>query len=212
MTFVNREPLNSATDTGNTRPYFGATWSNNWEKLTPDTHPQYYKIFTLVYDEVKNGFICFHSAWPNIMSTRGNTIYASKPSEQNRIYVHNSGNYNTFFDVQYNGHIEGVVNIDPNLSKTFEAVQVVTHTTPERLDFGTRDHVSFLTSSEFEELEDFYYSPIKNDSTVTGINSGDTSRLWGRFLKVKLTFAPNLFQKLVNYVVKYRSNPRLYNK
>ncbi len=203
---------NSNPDTGNTRPYFGATWANNWEKLTPDTHPQYYKIFNLVYDEVKNGFICFQSAWPNIMATRGNTVYTTKPNEQNKIYVHNAGAYNTFYDAQYNGHIEGVVNIDPNLSKTFEAVQVVTHTTPERIDFGTRDHVSFLTSAEFEELEDFYYAPVKNDSTITGINSGDTSRLWGRYLKVKLTFAPNLFQKLVDYVVKYRSNSRLYNK
>lgn len=203
---------NTATDTANTVPYFGPSWSNNWDKLTPDTHPQYYKIFTLVYDEVKNGFICFHSMWPNIMATRGNTVYTSKPNEQNKIYVHNTGNYNTFYDTQYNGHLEGVVNIDPNLSKTFEAVQVVSDTTPDRLDFATRDHISFLTSAEFEELEDFYYAPVKNDSTGTGVNSGDTSRLWGRYLKIKMRFAPNLFQKLINYVVKYRANPRLYNR
>lgn len=203
---------NSALDTGNTVPYFGASWSSNWEKLTPDTHPQYYKIFTLVYDEVKNGFISFQSAWPNIIATRSNTIYTSKPNEQNKIYVHNAGSYNTFYDTQYNGHIEGVVNIDPNLSKNFEAIQVVSDITPERLDFTTRDHVSFLTSAEFEELEDFYYAPIKNDSTGTGVNSNDTSRLWGRYLKIKLRFAPNIFQKLINYVVKYRPNPRLYNK
>lgn len=203
---------NTATDTANTVPQFGPSWANNWDKLTPDTHPQYYRIFTLVYDEVKNGFICFHSMWPNIMTTRGNTVYTSKPNEQNKIYVHNGGNYNTFYDTQYNGHIEGVVNIDPNLSKTFEAVQVVSDTTPDRLDFGTRDHISFLTSAEFEELEDFYYSPVKNDSTVTGTNSGDTSRLWGRYMKIKMRFAPNLFQKLINYVIKYRANPRLYNK
>ena len=209
--FVYRKK-NSLTDTANTVPQFGPSWANNWDLLTPETHPQYYKIFTLVYDEVKNGFICFHSTWPNIMTTRGNTVYTSKPNEQNKIYVHNSGNYNTFYDTEYNGHIEGVVNIDPNLSKTFEAVQVVSDTTPDRVDFGTRDHVSFLTSAEFEELEDFYYAPVKNDSTVSGVNSSDTSRLWGRYLKVKLRFAPNLFQKLVNYVVKYRANPRLYNK
>jgi hypothetical protein len=146
------------------------------------------------------------------MAARTNTIYTSKPNEQNKIYVHNSGNYNTFYDVQYNGHIEGVVNLDPNMSKIFEAVQVVTDTTPDRIDFATRDHVSFLSSAEFEELEDFYYAPVKNDSTGTGVNSNDTSRLWGRYLKVKLRFAPNLFQKLINYVVKYRVNSRLYNR
>jgi hypothetical protein len=215
LPFIYRKKDNNGTpltDTINTVPFFGANWTNNWQQLSPDTHPQYYSLFTLVYDEVKNGFICFHSMWPNIMTTRTNTIYTSKPNEQNKIYVHNSGSYNTFYDVQYNGHIEGVANIDPNMSKTFEAVQVVSDITPDRVDFGTRDHVSFLTSAEFEELEDFYYAPVKNDSTVTGVNSGDTSRLWGRYLKIKMRFAPNVFQKLINYVIKYRVNPRLYNK
>jgi hypothetical protein len=211
LPYIYRKTVNGS-DSLNTVPGLGASWPSRWEQLSPDTHPQYYKIFTLVYDEVKNGFVCFKSAWPNIMTTRGNTVYTSKPNEQNKIYVHNSGNYNTFYDVQYYGHIEGVVNIDPNMSKIFSAVQVVTDTTPERLDFTTRDHVSFLTSAEFEELEDFYYAPIKNDSTVTTINSGDTSRLWGRYIKVKLRFAPNLFQKLLNYVIKYRPNSRLYNR
>ena len=218
--------LSNGGDTLNTVPGLGATWTSKWEQLSPDTHPQYYKFFTLVYDEVKNGFICFQTAWPNIMATRTNTIYTTNPSvivpnplqlqntsiQQNQIFVHNTGNYNTFYNIQYNGHIEGVVNIDPNASKTYEAVQVVSDITPDRMDFATRDHVSFLTSAEFEELEDFYYAPVKNDSTGTGVNSGDTSRLWGRYLKVKMRFAPNLFQKLINYVIKYRVNPRLYNK
>lgn len=225
MPYVYRKTVNNG-DSLNTVPGLGVNWTSRWEQLSPDTFPQYYKFFTLVYDEVKNGFICFKTAWPNIMATRTNTIYTTNPSvitpnpavgnvtvsQQNKIYVHNAGNYNTFFDVQYNGHIEGVVNIDPNMSKTFEAVQVVSDTTPDRMDFGTRDHVSFLTSAEFEELEDFYYAPIKNDSTGTGVNSNDTTRLWGRYLKVKLRFAPNLFQKLINYVIKYRVNPRLYNR
>ena len=78
----------------------------------------------------------------------------------------------------------------------YEAVQVVSDTTPNRLDFTTRDHVSFLTSAEFEEREDYFYAPVKNDSTGTGLNDGDTSRLWGRYMKIKFTFAPNVFQKL----------------
>jgi hypothetical protein len=146
------------------------------------------------------------------MTTRTNTFYSSKPNEQNKIYVQNTGSYNTFYGTGYDGYIEGVVNYDPNLSKTYEAVQAVTSTTPKRIDFGTRDHVSYLDDVEFEELEDYYYAPVKNDSTVTGINSGDTSRLWGKYLKIKLKFQAGVFQKLLNYVVKFRANPRLYNK
>lgn len=197
---------------GNDIPGIGPLWQTYWDQLTPESHPQYYSYFTLVYDEVKNGFISKLSMWPNILASRTNTFYTTKPNEQNKIYVQNTGQYNTFYGAGYDGFIEGVVNYDPNLSKTYEAVQAVTHTTPKRMDFGTRDHISYLDDVEFEELEDFYYAPVKNDSTSTGSNSGDTSRLWGKYLKIKLKFEAGVFQKLLNYVVKFRANPRLYNK
>lgn len=211
MSYVYRCKINH-TSSGNDIPGMGFFWPTYWEALTPLTHPQYYTSFTVVYDEVKNGFISKLSMWPNIMTTRTNTFYTSKPNEQNKIYVQNTGSYNTFYGTAYDGHIEGVVNIDPNLSKTYEAIQAVTHTTPKRVDFATRDHVSYLDDVEFEELEDFYYAPVKNDSTVSGVNSSDTSRLWGKYMKIKLKFQGGVFQKLLNYVVKYRANPRLYNK
>ena len=211
MSYVYRCKLNH-TSSGTDIPGMGFSWPTYWEQLTPETHPQYYTLFSVVYDEVKNGFISKLSMWPNIMTTRTNTFYSSKPNEQNKIYVQNTGSYNTFYGTGYDGYIEGVVNYDPNLSKTYEAIQAVTSTTPKRVDFTTRDHVSYLDDVEFEELEDYYYAPVKNDSTVTGINSGDTSRLWGKYLKIKLKFQAGVFQKLLNYVVKFRPNPRLYNK
>lgn len=211
MSYVYRCKFNH-TSSGTDIPGMSFSWPTYWEQLTPETHPQYYALFSVVYDEIKNGFISKLSMWPNIMTTRTNTFYSSKPNEQNKIYVQNTGSYNTFYGTGYDGYIEGVVNYDPNLSKTYEAVQAVTSTTPKRIDFGTRDHVSYLDDVEFEELEDYYYAPVKNDSTVTGINSGDTSRLWGKYLKIKLKFQAGVFQKLLNYVVKFRANPRLYNK
>jgi len=193
-------------------PGTGASWTTYWDQYTPESHPSYYTLFTLVYDEIKNGFISFLSMYPNIYAVRTNTFYTTIPNAQNKLYVQNPGNYNTFYGTAYSGSITGVINIDPNMSKTYEALQVVSHTTPKRLDFTTRDHVSFLVDSEFEEREDFYYAPVKNDSTIAGVNSSDTSRLWGRYLKIKFTFEGNVFQKLIDYVVKFRSNHRLYNK
>jgi hypothetical protein len=126
--------------------------------------------------------------------------------------VHDKGDEMNYYGTGFNGNITSVMNYDLNLSKNFEAVQVVTGTTPYRLDFSTRDHVSFLTQGEFEELEDYYYAPIKNDSTLSGVNSGDSSRLWGRYLKIKFTFLAGGAQKLLNYIIKYRPNHRLYRK
>ncbi len=200
------------TGTANTAPGTGASWTTYWEQRDPETYPQYYNMFTVAYDEMKGGYTSLFSFWPNIYGTINDRFYTTRPNIQNKVYSHNGGAYNTFYDTGYNGHITHVVNADPNLSKTYEAVQVVSETTPNRLDFTTRDHVSYLTSGEFEELEDFYYAPVKNDSTGTGLNNGDTSRLWGRYMKIKFTFAPNVFQKLFNYIIKFRPNSRLYNK
>ena len=63
-----------------------------------------------------------------------------------------------------------------------------------------------------ELREDLFYSTIKNDSTGTGLNSGDTSRLFGRWLKMKVFLASAAgTQKLINAIVKFRPSPRLYN-
>jgi hypothetical protein len=67
------------------------------------------------------------------------------------------------------------------------------------------------------ELEDYtgrdVLASIKNDSKGTGVNSGDTSRLFGRWLKMKLSLASvGGTQKLINAIVKFRVSPRLYNQ
>jgi hypothetical protein len=141
-----------------------------------------------------------------------NTFYSTKPNDEKLVYVHDRGDEMNYYGEANNGTITSVMNYDLNLSKNYEAIQVVSGTNPFRLDFTTRDHVSFLTQGELDELEDYFYGPIKNDSTGTGVNSGDTTRLWGRYLKIKFTFFAGAAQKLLNYVVKYRPNHRLYRK
>jgi hypothetical protein len=212
LSYVYRAKSNFTVSSDDFEPGVGASWTTYWDQLSAATHPQYFTLFTLVFDELKNGFISFHSYYPNIYMPFLNTFYSTKPDAENQIWVHDKGDEMNYYGTGFNGNITSVMNYDLNLSKNFEAVQVVTGTTPYRLDFSTRDHVSFLTQGEFEELEDYYYAPIKNDSTLSGVNSGDSSRLWGRYLKIKFTFLAGGAQKLLNYIIKYRPNHRLYRK
>jgi hypothetical protein len=212
LSYVYRAKSNFTVSSDDFEPGVGASWTTYWDQLSVATHPQYFTLFTLVFDELKNGFISFHSYYPNIYMPFLNTFYSTKPDAENQIWVHDKGDEMNYYGTGFNGNITSVMNYDLNLSKNFEAVQVVTGTTPFRLDFSTRDHVSFLTQGEFEELEDYYYAPIKNDSTLSGVNSGDSSRLWGRYLKIKFTFLAGGAQKLLNYIIKYRPNHRLYRK
>jgi hypothetical protein len=171
------------------------------------------KQFTLVYDEIKNGFIGFHSYYPNIYLPYKNTFFSPNPSVAKTLYLHDRGSESTYYGTYAIPSITGVMNYEPNISKNFEALQFVTDTQPYDVYLTTTNHVSYLDETEFEKREDLWYSPIKNDSTSTGVNSGDTSRLWGKWLKVKMTFeASSGKQKLINFIVKFRSMARLYNQ
>jgi hypothetical protein len=212
LSYVYIAKSNFTVSSDDFEPGVGAAWTTYWNQVSVSTNPELFTLFTLVYDELKNGFISFHSYYPNIYMPFLNTFYSTKPTDEKLVYVHDKGDEMNYYGTANNGSITSVVNYDLNLSKNFEAIQVVSGTTPYRLDFTTRDHVSFLTQGEFEELEDYFYAPVKNDSTGTGVNSNDTTRLWGRFLKIKFTFLGGAAQKLLNYVVKYRPNHRLYRK
>lgn len=196
-----------------TKPETGANWQTYWTKVTPGTDSFAHTLFTIVYDEIKNGFITFHSYWPDIYLRYKNTFWSPNPLAPADLYLHDAGLESEYYDTYYPPTITAVMNYDPNVSKNFEALQMVTDQQPFFVDLTTPNHISYLDETEFEEREDLWYSPIKNDSTVTGLNNGDTSRLWGKWLKVKLSLEASIGkQKLINFMVKFRPMSRLYNQ
>jgi hypothetical protein len=171
------------------------------------------KAITLVYDELKNGFICFHTYFPNLYIPYNNNFFSVDPSNSNRIYLHDSGSESTFYGTAQDANIEMVMNYEPNISKNFEALQIASEQKPYAANFTTKNHISFLVQNDFDLREDLYYSNIKNDSTGTGVNSNNTSRLWGRWIKIKINLkSTSVGQKLINAIVKFRVMPRLYNQ
>jgi hypothetical protein len=176
------------------------------------------KAFTVVYDEIKNGFVSFHSYTPNIYLPYNNTFFSPNPAAQNTIFIHDEGSNYTFYGAATEPFIELVMNLDPNMAKQFEAIQVNSDLIPfgsviKPTIFTTKRHVSYLDNIDFEAREDFFYSTIKNDSTIGGLNDNDTSRLFGKWLKIKLSLASTgTLQKLINIIVKFRPMARLYNQ
>tara|TARA_R110000868_G_scaffold108426_5_gene295994 strand:+ start:3339 stop:7589 length:4251 start_codon:yes stop_codon:yes gene_type:complete len=171
------------------------------------------KAFTLVYDEIKNGFICFHTYFPNLYIPYNNNFFSVNPSASNQLFLHDLGSESTFYGTAQDANIEMVMNYEPNISKNFEALQIISEQKPFAANFTTKNHISFLVQNDFDLREDLYYSTIKNDSTGTGVNSNDTSRLWGRWLKIKVNLkSSSVGQKLINAIVKFRVMPRLFNQ
>lgn len=110
------------------------------------------------------------------------------------------------------GLVNVVFNYEPHSSKRFETIFADTSIHPFRMDFETNEHISFLNRVEFDDRYDFYESPIKNDSTNTGLNNGDTSRLFGQYLKTSLTFRYLEFQVLNSLITKMQLNQRNFRK
>jgi hypothetical protein len=69
-----------------------------------------------------------------------------------------------------------------------------------------------LDVADYDYREDLYYSTIKNHEVTPGVNTADTSRLWGRWLKIRMNLKTSTGgQKLINIISKFRVSPRLYN-
>jgi hypothetical protein len=203
------------TSGASTKPETGASWQTNWTKVTPGTDPEAHTALTLVYDELKNGFVATHSYWPDIYLRYQNIFWSPNPRVPNTLFLHESAAQQNYYGAIYIPSITAVMNYDPNLSKNFEAVQFNTSFVPSDVEFTTEYHQSYLDNTDFDLREGYYYSPIKNDTLTAPLGSPieDTSRLWGKWIKVKVYLESITGkQKLINLIVKFRSMARLYNQ
>ena len=159
---------------------------------------------------MKDRFTTFFSFLPKLYLKWENTFHSPK-NDTGKGYIHNKGKYCSWYDgeVEEDGFIEMVVNKYSDEKKNYAAIRAISDEVPERIDFATRRQKSFLTSSEFETREDEHDAPIKEDSTLTGKNDGDTGLLYGKFLKIKFTFKKKIYQKLTDLIVKFRVKARI---
>jgi len=194
-------------------PGVGSDWRTYW-KLADKDDPEYYSVFTLAFNELSNGFSTFYSHLPKTYLKWKNKFLSSHPTERSEIYEHRYG-YDKWYE--YEGawkesepYLEGVVNPFPDQSKKFVAIQALTDNVPDRIELITKDHESFLVSSDFDPEDDAWRTPIKNDilTSQTGDPNDDTESLVGSYMRVKFKFFNGAYNKMNNLVVKVRQRLR----
>jgi len=206
------ESIDLQTNTGNQPDLFPL----KWKKLANDG--TYYNEYTILFNEFKNAFICDATFTPKIYLKWTDTYLSPRPiTPVDKIYQHDKGSYLTWYlnagvSQTEKAFIEGVINQLPEETKWYEAMGVDSEIVPNRFEFATKQHQSFLTQSEFTSREDSFFSPIKKDSTTSGINSSNTTALFGKYLKAKMFFDINIYQKLSNFIVKFRVSARIKSK
>lgn len=189
-------------------------WESYWVRV-PRDDGDYYSNFTLAFNEMTNGFSSFYSHMPKIYFPWNNKFLSAHPTDEQKIYEHRRGEYTTWYNTEAgelseDAYIEGIVNYLPESSKKFVATQVISDYEPDRMEFKTLNQESFLNKGEFDDHDDHWRSPIKNDSTQSGDPSGDTKSLMGDFIKVKFFFTKKTYNRLYNFVVKLRERLRIY--
>jgi len=92
------------------------------------------------------------------------------------------------------------------------ATQVISDNEPDRMEFETKRHKSYLEKGEFDDHDDHWRSPIKNDTTNGNNPDADTESLTGDYIKVKFFITKKLYNRLYNFVIKVRERLRVYRK
>jgi len=204
------------SNTNNYEPGVGVSWEQVWEQI-PYEDEEYYTWFTLAFNEMTNGFSSFYSHHPKIYFPWRNKFLSAHPTDESKIYEHRRGEYTTWYNTEAgelseDAYIEGVVNYMPESSKKFVATQVISDNEPDRMEFKTKRHETWLERGEFDDHDDHWRSPIKNDASVSNDPDGDTESLTGDFIKVKFFITKKLYNRLYNFVIKVRERLRVYRK
>ncbi len=161
------------TSAAGNEPNIGATWTTEWNRK-PFEDPEYYNRYTVVINEFKNRFTAFYTVVAHLYLKWRETYFAGRPIGDNgRVYLFNEGDFLSWWDGQLlaDGFLEPVISKAKNENNWWEAIKVNSEIAPDRFDFETKKHFTFLGGPEFETREDFSLSPIKEDTIVVTITS-----------------------------------------
>jgi hypothetical protein len=196
-------------------PVTGINKDTFW-RLVDVSDNRHFNVYSMVYSEIKNGITTKVSPVPYIkipwrqdFISQKYGIFASKP-----IFLENEG-LTSWYDsggssLVADSFIEPVINYNPDQIKEFLALYVDSSLVPDRVEFETELHRSYLLSSDFTFREGVWVSPIKMDTlqAVNGTNDEDTSKLFGRWIKIKIFINAGNSQSLRNIRVRLKYNAR----
>ncbi len=182
---------------------------------------EYYNEYTIEFNEQKNKFTTFYTFKPKIYLKWTDTFLTARPiSDTGVLCIHRAGLYCLWYGTQTgSAFIELIYNKQVNNSKLYLALwlygelNLTYFLQAIRIDLTTKRHKTFMLASDFENNLDYFAVPIKNDILTSSnglVNDEDTSKLFGEYVKIKirLSQATDILQKLVDVVLKFFSQPR----
>lgn len=81
------------------------------------------KSFTIVYDELLGEFSSFYSATPSTYITNKNILLSPNPDSRKDVYIHNKGDYGSFYGNLKESYVTLVVNPESDLNKVLRFIE-----------------------------------------------------------------------------------------
>lgn len=208
----------SLVDNNLSDPATSPTWA-----IIELTNPIYYNFYTIIFNENKNHFTTDNNSWhPKIYMQYRNGYLSTDPIHENKAYEHNRGNYCEWYDLQQeDGYVILQYGKDEDAPKMFHAIGVAPEETPARIDCYTKnsqgDQHTFMLASDFEDVNGERMCAIKNNTfdtaeypNPTNSNEADTSKIWGNYIIIKITFPFGVKQQIGSVVLKFTELSRNY--
>lgn len=220
------ECIQNNTASNFNKPLSAVGWENYWVQL-PLSDNRVYNVWTIEWNELKNGFSTFGTPKPRIYMPFRNGLLTGDPRDnynlqyQQHIYQQDKGEKGVWYDYRTgeglyaDGFIELVFNTDPQNIKHYLALRVNSLIKPFKFELFTKKNQTFMLSTDVEEREDLYFTAVKNDiltSTTGQANDQDTSSIFGQYVKIKMYFEKRTRQYLTDLMVRFKLSPRNSNK
>ena len=114
--------------------------------------------FTISHSEVAQSWNAFYDFQPSIYLNTGNRLLSPNPLAPERLYLHNVGKYNTFYDVYYPSILELVTAPAPDITKVFDNVSW--HTIAKSSVGAGGRNLDQITFSKYFCYNDYQHSGI----------------------------------------------------
>ncbi len=175
--------------------------------------------YTLVYSEAINKFSSLYSFVPNIYLNNNRYLFSVDPLRDNTttdlsIYLHNFGNYGTFYGTIYPSQIKTIINPNPTYTKVFDNLKWQTESINSVIEWvddlvTTNSNISYTTSSNVNLLTDTFnslrvYNEYQNSDWVTLTNDINVK-------KREQTWATYIPRNKVNYDILTPSSSSIFN-
>lgn len=145
-----------------------------------------YEVYTLVYSDLIGAFSSFYDFTPYIYINNRNKLFSIKDLASRSIYMHNVGNYSTFYGTTFPSCVSSVINPNPLNTKVFDNISWISQSVKESVKWkdevndylGDSDDVPYLDDTVtrfrcYDEYQNSDWLTLAQTNPITNLRRSE---------------------------------------